>query len=107
MKEMRVPGDGGVMLVVRDHATPSTSARGLLLHHGLASSQPIWDLMLPRLTRRFRVVTYDARGHGRSTKPSSGYGFDRVVADARAVIRAPDLHRPLVAGHSWGAMVAL
>jgi pimeloyl-ACP methyl ester carboxylesterase len=107
MKEMRVPGDGGVMLAVRDHETPSTSARGLLLHHGLASSQRIWDLMLPRLTRRFRIVTYDARGHGLSAKPPSGYGFDPVVADARAVIRATQLRRPLIAGHSWGAMVAL
>lgn len=104
---MRVPGDGGVMLAVRDHETPSTSARGLLLHHGLASSQRIWDLMLPRLTRRFRIVTYDARGHGLSAKPPSGYGFDPVVADVRAVIRATHLRRPLIAGHSWGAMVAL
>ncbi len=104
---MRVPGDGGVMLVVREHDAPSTSAPGLLLHHGLASSQRIWDLMLPRLARRFRVVTYDARGHGLSAKPSSGYGFDPVVADARAVIRATKLVRPLIAGHSWGAMVAL
>jgi pimeloyl-ACP methyl ester carboxylesterase len=63
--------------------------------------------MLPRLTRRFRVVTYDARGHGRSAKPSSGYGFDPIVADARAVIRAVALRRPIVVGHSWGAMVAL
>lgn len=63
--------------------------------------------MLPRLTRRFRVVTYDARGHGRSGKPSSGYGFDPVVADALAVIRATRLRRPFLAGHSWGAMVAL
>lgn len=95
------------MLAVRDHETPSTSARGLLLHHGLASSQRIWDLMLPRLTRRFRIVTYDARGHGLSAKPPNGYGFDTVVADARAVIRATQLRWPLIAGHSWGAMVAL
>jgi pimeloyl-ACP methyl ester carboxylesterase len=107
MKETRVLGDGGVELLVREHEAPSPSTRGLLLHHGLASSQRIWDLMLPRLTRRFRVVTYDARGHGLSAKPSSGYGFDPVVADARAVIRATKLRRPLVAGHSWGAMVAL
>jgi pimeloyl-ACP methyl ester carboxylesterase len=107
MKEMRVPGDGGVELAVRIHEGPSGTVPGLLLHHGLASSQRIWDLMLPRLTRRFRVVTYDARGHGRSAKPSSGYGFDRVVADARAVIRAARLDRPVVVGHSWGAMAAL
>ncbi len=63
--------------------------------------------MLPRLARRFRVVTYDARGHGRSGKPSSGYGFDAVVADGLAVLKQIGLRRPFVAGHSWGAMVAL
>ena len=100
-------GPDGVRLAVRVHGAPSTAAPGLLLHHGLASSQRIWDLMLPRLTRRFRVVTYDARGHGLSAKPSSGYGFDPIVADARAVIRAAGLRRPIVVGHSWGATVAL
>jgi pimeloyl-ACP methyl ester carboxylesterase len=105
--QMDVRGYGGIRLAVRVHEGPTTSAPGLLLHHGLASSQRIWDLMVPRLIRRFRVVTYDARGHGLSAKPSSRYGFDPVVADARAVVRAARLRRPLVAGHSWGAMVAL
>ena len=63
--------------------------------------------MLPRLTRTFRVVTYDARGHGLSAKPSSRYGFDPVVADAITVLRATRLRRPVVVGHSWGASVAL
>jgi pimeloyl-ACP methyl ester carboxylesterase len=107
MKERDVPGDGDVRLSVRVHEGPSASAPGLLLHHGLASSQRIWDLMLPRLTRRFRVVTFDARGHGRSAKPASGYGFDPVIADALAVLRATRLRRALVVGHSWGASVAL
>jgi pimeloyl-ACP methyl ester carboxylesterase len=106
-REVNVTGSGGVRLSVQVHDTPSTSAPGLLLQHGLAASQRIWDLMLPRLTRRFRVVTYDARGHGLSAKPSSGYGFDSIVADARAVIRTVALRRPIVVGHSWGAMVAL
>jgi pimeloyl-ACP methyl ester carboxylesterase len=106
-REVDVTGSGGVRLSVRVHDALSTSAPDLLLQHGLASSQRIWDLMLPRLTRRFRVVTYDARGHGLSAKPSSGYGFDSIVADARAVIRTVALRRPIVVGHSWGAMVAL
>jgi pimeloyl-ACP methyl ester carboxylesterase len=107
LERIDVVGARGVRLAVRVHGAPSTAAPGLLLHHGLASSQRIWDLMLPRLTRRFRVVTYDARGHGLSEKPSSGYGFDPIVADARAVIRAAGLRRPIVVGHSWGATVAL
>ncbi len=63
--------------------------------------------MLPRLARTFRTVAFDARGHGLSAKPSSGYGFDRTVTDALAVIRVTRLRRPIVVGHSWGAMVAL
>jgi pimeloyl-ACP methyl ester carboxylesterase len=102
-----VDAPGGVRLRARDVTGPDVGAPGVLLHHGLASSQRIWDAMLPRLARRFRVVTYDARGHGRSSKPSSGYDFDHLVADAVAVVRAARLRRPLVAGHSWGAMVAL
>jgi pimeloyl-ACP methyl ester carboxylesterase len=106
-RAIEVAGDDGVRLSARAFEPPSVEAPGLLLMHGLASSQHIWDLMLPRLTRRFRVVTYDARGHGQSGKPTSGYGFPHVVADARAVIRGTGLGRPMIAGHSWGAMVAL
>ncbi|HTG47210.1 MAG TPA: alpha/beta hydrolase [Actinomycetota bacterium] len=102
-----VIGADGVRLRVRELAGPTPGAPGLLLHHGLASSQRIWDRMLPRLTRTFRVVTYDARGHGLSGKPASGYGFDHVVADGLAVLRRTRLRRPIIAGHSWGAMAAL
>lgn len=102
-----VSGDGGVRLAVRTMPGPRPAASALLLHHGLASSQHIWDLMLPRLTRQFRAVTFDARGHGESAKPSSGYGFPHAVVDLVAVADATRLRRPVVVGHSWGAMVAL
>ena len=45
-----VAGDGDVKLAVRAFAEPASGAPGLLLHHGLASSTHIWDLMLPRLS---------------------------------------------------------
>ncbi len=99
-----VQGDGGVRLAVREWPGRGPS---ILLLHGLASSSHIWDLVAPRLAPRFRVVAYDQRGHGRSGKPSSGYRFDRLIADAAAVIRTLELGRPVVGGHSWGANVAL
>lgn len=99
-----VQGDGGVRLAVREWPGRGPS---ILLLHGLASSSHIWDLVAPRLAPRLRVVAYDQRGHGRSGKPSSGYGFDRLIADAAAVIRMLGLGRPVVGGHSWGANVAL
>jgi pimeloyl-ACP methyl ester carboxylesterase len=98
---------GGVRLRARVIDDVGRDAPTVVLLHGLASSQRIWDLMLPTLARRFRVVTYDARGHGLSSKPSRGYGFATVVADARAVLGAIGARRPVVVGHSWGAMVTL
>jgi pimeloyl-ACP methyl ester carboxylesterase len=80
---------------------------GLLLHHGLASSMRIWDLMIPRLAASRRVVAFDARGHGLSGKPSTGYDLEATSADALAVARATGLGRPVVVGHSWGGTVAL
>ncbi len=102
-----VPSPGGVRLAVRDVRRSTEDEPPVLLMHGLASTQRIWDLVIPRLARRHRVVTFDARGHGLSSKPSSGYGFGPVVQDAAAVIRALRLQGPIVVGHSWGAMVAL
>jgi len=99
-----VQGDGGVRLAVREWRG---EGQAILLLHGLASSSHIWDLVAPRLAPRFRVIAYDQRGHGRSGKPSSGYGFDRLIADAGAVIGTLGLGRPVVGGHSWGANVAL
>jgi len=102
-----VVGADGVRLAVRVIEGPRAGAPGLVLHHGLASSSHIWDLMLPLLARRFHVVTYDARGHRGSSKPSTGYGFGHVMADAIEVMRATRLRRPVFVGHSWGAMVGL
>jgi pimeloyl-ACP methyl ester carboxylesterase len=96
---------GGVRLQIR--RWPG-GPDGALLIHGLASSSHIWDLVAPRLRRLgIEPVAYDQRGHGRSTKPTSGYGFEQTTADAAAVIRATGLRRPIVVGHSWGANVAL
>jgi pimeloyl-ACP methyl ester carboxylesterase len=82
--------------------------RSALLVHGLASTSRIWDLVAPRLARSgLHAVAYDQRGHGRSAKPRSDYGFDRTTADAAAVARAFGLGRPVAVGHSWGANVVL
>ena len=80
----------------------------LLLLHGLASSSHIWNLVAPLLAARGYLVTaLDQRGHGESDKPDSGYDFDSIVADDTAAVEALEIARPVVAGHSWGAMVAL
>lgn len=77
-----------------------------VLVHGLSSSHHIWDLVIPRLAPH-RVLAYDQRGHGESDKPESGYGFEEVAEDLAALIDNAGLPSAIVAGHSWGANVAL
>jgi pimeloyl-ACP methyl ester carboxylesterase len=52
-------------------------------------------------------VAIDQRGHGRSGKPDGGYDFGTLTADLVAVMDATAMARPIVAGQSWGASVAL
>ncbi|HET9050749.1 MAG TPA: alpha/beta hydrolase [Candidatus Dormibacteraeota bacterium] len=96
------PEDDPVELAVRDHPGGEPA---LLALHGLASNARWWDLVAARLP--YRVVAPDLRGHGLSPKPDTGYGFDPVRADVVALLDRLGLDRVAVAGHSWGATVAL
>jgi pimeloyl-ACP methyl ester carboxylesterase len=82
------------------------SGRPLILLHGLASSCRIWDFTAPLLAGHFRTVALDQRGHGLSDKPGS-YTFAETTGDLASFIDALGLERPIIAGHSWGAGVAL
>lgn len=83
-------------------------AAPLLLLHGLASAAAIWELTAPALAAARRVVALDQRGHALSDKPDDGYDFATIVADDLAAADALGLGpRFAVAGHSWGANVAL
>jgi pimeloyl-ACP methyl ester carboxylesterase len=78
----------------------------LLLHGGLESSAS-WAGVVPLLAPRFRVITPDSRGHGRSTNPAGHLEYGQLAADAVALIAALGLERPHVGGWSDGAQVAL
>ncbi len=85
----------------------SGSGEWLILLHGLASQAHIWDLLAPRLSDTFRVVAIDQRGHGLSGKPDNGYDFATIISDLDTLLKALKIDRALLAGHSWGANVAL
>ena len=83
------------------------SGPSIVLVHGLASTRQIWRVLAPLLTDTFRVVTVDQRGHGESDKPEAGYDFDSMARDLDGFLTALGLERSHLAGHSWGANVAL
>jgi pimeloyl-ACP methyl ester carboxylesterase len=99
-----VPGDG-VRLHARDWGG---SGQAVVLLHGLASNARIWDGVASRLAGAgLRVAALDQRGHGASEQPGTGYDFATLGCDLSAALAALGIERPVLAGHSWGANVAL
>lgn len=79
----------------------------LVLVHGSWGETGVWDLVVPGLARYFKVVTYDRRGHGRSTAdPVQGTIHDDVE-DLAALIRELDLAPVNLVGNSGGACISL
>lgn len=79
----------------------------ILLIHGWLESIELWHFQIRELSRDFRVVAYDLRGHGRSGQPRNGRYDDEVLADdMQAVLDAmlPPGEVCLAAGHSLGGM---
>ena len=99
----RVPTTGPT-ISVRDRPGGEPA---LLALHGLASNARWWDLVGADLAPAHRVLAADLRGHGQSGRPKTGYDFDSVVEDLRRVVAALHPAPLVVAGHSWGASVAL
>ena len=79
----------------------------LLLIHGLGSSTEDWEPQLAFFARKFKVVTYDVRGHGRTGKPKARYSLAQFAEDAAALIDFLDLGATHVLGISMGGMIAL
>jgi pimeloyl-ACP methyl ester carboxylesterase len=68
-----------------------------------------WKLQIPDLARRFRVVTFDPRGNGRSDRPTAAeaYAETEFAADALAVMDATGTDRAVLVSLSMGAQRAL
>jgi len=55
------------------------------------------------LVDEYEVIAYDARGHGRSDAPETGYDIDTRIADLVGLVEGLDLADPVLVGHSMGA----
>ncbi|HTY96177.1 MAG TPA: alpha/beta hydrolase [Solirubrobacteraceae bacterium] len=93
---------------VRIHYQQVGEGPDLVMVHGLTGNLAVWHLrIVPELSDRFRILTYDLRGHGLSDTPPTGYSPDAMAEDLLGLLDALEIERPLIAGHSFGADVAL
>jgi non-heme chloroperoxidase len=79
------------------------SAQPLVFHHGWPLSSDDWDAqLLFFVSKGYRVVAHDRRGHGRSSQVSDGHDMDHYAADAAAVVEHLGLRDAVHIGHSTG-----
>lgn len=80
----------------------------LVMIHGLTGNLAVWHLrIIPLLWDRYRITTYDLRGHGYSELTPSGYSADDMATDLRDLLDALEIERPALVGHSYGADISL
>jgi len=96
-----------VRLHAREWGEPDGPA--IVFVHGWSQCDLVWRAQVgSELAARFRMVTFDLRGHGTSGRPPApdAYTEGRLWAeDLHAVITALELERPLLVGWSYGGMV--
>lgn len=106
-KSYTVTSPDGVELAVQEAGNPNGPA--IIFVHGLLGSHLNWEKQLASLQlQRYRLITYDMRGHGLSGKPAVPTAYSdgkRWAEDLNAVIAASKASRPVLVGWSLGGAV--
>ncbi|WP_454818948.1 alpha/beta fold hydrolase [Labrys neptuniae] len=96
-----VTTNDGVQIFYKDWGPKS--AQPIVFHHGWPLTADDWDnQMLFFISKGYRVIAHDRRGHGRSTQVGDGHDMDHYAADVAAVARHLDLRNAVHIGHSTG-----
>lgn len=74
----------------------------ILLMHSIGCDLTLWDPQVAALADSFRLVRFDARGHGRSDVPHGDYSAERLGRDALAVLDAAGVEQAFLCGLSLG-----
>lgn len=84
----------------------SRTALPLLMIQGLGADSRGWIRQRRHFARRYRVITFDNRGVGRSDKPFGPYDLERMALDAVEVLDAAGVGSAHVMGASMGGVIA-
>ncbi len=88
-----------IELYYEDHGT----GQPVVLFHGYPLNGDSWELQARELIAAgFRVITYDRRGFGRSSKVGFGYDYDTFAADLNTLLETLDLRAVILVGFSMG-----
>lgn len=81
--------------------------RPLILLHGATDTHEFWSPYIPFFSKRYRVITPDNRGHGRTINPDPNLTYPMMADDLAGLIQSLNLESPLIFGYSDGGQAAL
>jgi 3-oxoadipate enol-lactonase len=79
----------------------------LLLSHSLGTNFTMWDAQLPQLSKSFRVLRYDTRGHGQSEISRGPYDFDKLGRDVLGLADELGIAKFSFCGLSMGGVTGM
>jgi pimeloyl-ACP methyl ester carboxylesterase len=98
----------GADLAVWDLRGTAADASVVVLPHCWGCSHEVWVPVARRLREEgYRVVLYDQRGHGASTRGTAPIAIETLAHDLEAVLEATDVRDAVLAGHSMGGMTIM
>lgn len=79
----------------------------LIFSNSLATDLGMWDDQAAHFSKKFRVLRYDQRGHGKTDAPEGRYTFDLLMADVLALMDTLKIERTHFCGLSMGAATGM
>jgi pimeloyl-ACP methyl ester carboxylesterase len=79
----------------------------IVFSHGWTCDRTVWDSQVDLLSKTHKVITYDQRGHGKSSKPENDYSMDTLAMDLYGLLKGLKLDKVTLVGHSMGGFTAL
>jgi 3-oxoadipate enol-lactonase len=104
------PGQPTLHYTIEDFTDPWTRARTIVLQHGYARNSSLWYAWIPNLSRRYRIVRMDLRGHGESPvdfDPATQSTLEGYVEDLVALLDHLGLDDVHYCGESFGGILGM
>jgi len=102
---MPIVSSSGAVISYEVHG--AVDAPAVLFINSIGTRRELWDRQRRALETSYRVIQYDARGHGASSVPAGDYSIAQLGHDALAILDAERLAAAQVCGISLGGLTAL
>lgn len=87
--------------------TDTGEGKAIVLLHGFTESLKIWTAFSAQLSKKYRVITIDLPGHGKSGRIDNIHSMDLMAEVVRTVLKKAGVGKCLMIGHSMGGYVTL